>query len=52
MLPLPCGRVIPLWHAGSRSGAVLLAQTAIRFLYLLRLPYGQFYTGSSSTDRW
>jgi len=23
----------PIWHAGSRSGAVLVAQTAIHFLY-------------------
>jgi len=24
----------PMWHAGSHSGVVLLAQTAILFLYL------------------
>jgi len=29
-----------IWHAGSRSGAMLLAQTAIRFLYLSLLHTG------------
>jgi len=26
----------PIWHVSSRSGAVLVAQTAIRFFYLLK----------------
>jgi len=31
-------RCDPIWHAGSCSVAVLLAQTAMRFLYLFSLP--------------
>jgi len=29
----------PMWHVSSRSGAVLVTQTAIRFLTFLTLPY-------------
>jgi len=41
----------PIWHVSSRSGAVLVAQTAIRFLtlpYLILPALTRFYHQSSN----
>ena len=32
----------PIWHVSSRSGAVLVAQTAIRFLTFPYIEFGHF----------